>query len=286
MKKAQRFAETGAETMPASSLKAPVPYRSVDAELERLGSSTHEYRRSKLAIARAFLLASVALTLSFSLLGDVVAIVTRGSPNYLFPAMVSFPLGLVMAGFAVLLVGRALHPRGLSLDLRALGFIHRLRGVETVVLWEEVARIDVTWKSVRRFARDTCAVTTRDGRRVELTEQLAGIAEVRGVVERECTRCLLPVALKEIEAGRAVSFGPFVATSEGLAHGEDELDWEDVKGALIVRGMIAIGDTTDRVRVLPKRGGVVAWATAGYADVPNAAVLLALVERLTEGSRT
>jgi hypothetical protein len=58
---------------------------------------------------------------------------------------------------------------------------------------------------------------------------------------------------------------------------------EGREGAVVVGATIAVGNRSDGVRVLPKRDGIVAWAKEAYADVPNGAVLLALVERLKEG---
>lgn len=196
-------------------------------------------------------------------------------------AVVFIPVfSLISMGAALVLVVRTFRSRDLSLDLRELGFIRRAAGVETECLWDDVRDLRLTWRHIRRWRLDGCTVTLNDGRRIALTDELEDIREIRATVERECVSRLVRSSLAAIDAGRPVPFGPFVATREGLGHRQRELPWKDVQGAKILNTKIAVGDRTQGISLLPKRDGIVAWAQEPYEDVPNAAVMLAVVDRL------
>jgi hypothetical protein len=256
------------------------PYRTVDTLTERLGASFRVHRLSVLASAGTLLLATTLLVPPLLVLDEIAT----GTAESMTP--LELVLAPVLFAAAICLFVRFFRTRDLRLDLRLHGFVHRARGVETVVPWEDVTRIRaiVSVLHSSRSGRFGYVVTSKGGAKVELPYAFEGIQEIRGVLERECARHLLPAAVAEIEARRPVSFGPFVATSAGLSYDERMLPWNEIKGAAVVRGMLAVGDKVDGIGLLPKREGVIAWARAPYVAIPNGPVLLALVEHLKGAS--
>jgi hypothetical protein len=252
-----------------------VPYRSADLKLERFGAVVAQHRHSKLAVLR-----SIAILVGLSVVGVTAwsSAVDLLESDRLDGIVVALVIGVIACTAALGVIVRALRSRGLHLELRQHGLIHRARGVEVGMLWEDVAELRVSRRNVRRWERNACTLLATNGRRLELTDELTGIADVCTRVEHENVRRQLPRALADVQAGRVVAFGPFVVTSDGLSHREHLLAWNEVGGAAVVQGFLVIGDATRGIRILPKRDGIIAWARERYAEVPNAAVLLAVVK--------
>jgi hypothetical protein len=250
------------------------PYRTVDTLAERLGSSIRVHRRSASATVVTLVIVAGLLVPPYILLANIVSGKTVPmTPFELFlaPTLCCVAIGLLVALFRA---------RDLQLDLRTHGFVHRVRGVETGVPWEEVTGIAPTVgiRHTARAGRFGYTITTKRGARIEIPHTFEGMPALSGVLETQCVRHLLPVALAEIEARGSVAFGPFSAARAGLSFDGRTLSWSDVKGAAVVRGMLAVGDKVNGIGVFAKRDGIVAWAKAPYVDVPDGPVLLALVE--------
>jgi hypothetical protein len=252
------------------------PYREAGAVEPQLGALVGSYAPSRLAAVRAVLVFGVLLLVGFTTLASTLGALDNRSPDVLvFGLLAGMACCLGAVGVAV----RWRATRGMHLDVHEHGLSYRVGARETVLLWDDVAEVRVTWTNVRRYLGG-CVLVGKDGKRMELTSHLAGIEAIGSTVETESVRRQVPRALAELEAGRTVPFGPFAVSKAGLAHGSRELAWRDVAGAALSDGIIAIGDTERGIRVLPKRGGLIAWAKASYDEVPNAAVLLTLVQQL------
>jgi hypothetical protein len=257
------------------------PFRTADSTFERFGAVIAQYGRSKLAVLRSAGLVIALCLIGLSAFTSTVDLLEGGEPER---SVASLVVGVVTFAAAAAVIVRALGFRGLHLELRQHGLIRRVGGVEVGMLWEDVAELRVARRSIRRWTRWGCSLRSGDGRRLELTDQLARIAEVCSRVEHESVARLLPRVLTDLEAGRAVAFGPFVVTRNGVEHRERHLAWAKVAQARVMGRLLVIGDATNGIRVLPKRDGIMAWAPELYAEVPNAAVLLAVVKRLASGS--
>jgi hypothetical protein len=252
-------------------------YRTVDALAERLGRSKRVYRPTLASTVVSGLFGLVLVCYALAALEATVSDEAAFAPAALFWI---FVFGVAGAG----LLAHALRSRGLSFELREHGFVHRAGRVETVARWDELSEVRATL-SLRhnsRSGRFGYVVSLAGGRKVELPHALEGIDDIRARLDEETVRTLLPRAIADVEAGRAVAFGPFVATGEGLAFGGEALPWREVTGATTVRGVLAVGDKA-KVTLLPKRDGVLAWAKAQYVDVPNGALLVALVDHFKGG---
>jgi hypothetical protein len=260
----------------------PVPYRAEDSSKERFGALVESYGRSKLALLR-----SVAIMGFLLLIGLNACLSSLDGPDD--RAVDTWVVGIFVgatAFLAVLLFGlRMFALRGLRLELREHGLVYRVRSAETVMLWDDVAQVTVTKRDIRRWVRDRCVLVARDGGRLVLSDQVQGIVAICSRVEEETVRRLFPQALADLQGGHALAFGPFQVTKERLAHASRSLAWNDVAGAVVMKGVFVVSDKHG-IRVLPKRDGIIAWAKARCDEVPNAAVLLRLVQQLKGASMT
>jgi hypothetical protein len=256
-----------------------VPYRSADVTLERFGAVVSRHGHSKLAVLRSVAIVVVLLLVGLSALASLASL--EPGEGIVAP----FVILIIACTAAVSLVIRALGSRGVHLELRERGLIRRGRGGEVGMLWDDVIELRVSRRDVRRWLRDGCTLLAADGRRFALTDELSGMAGVCSRIEEESVRRQVPRVLADLDAGRGVAFGPFELTTDGIAYGARRLAWKEVGGATVVAGLIVIGDATRGIRILPKRGGLIAWARERYEEVPNAAVLLSVVERSAGGRR-
>jgi hypothetical protein len=264
----------------------PRPYRAAGSLLERLGPRIRLHRRSNLTVLRTLVYVCILLVIAVPCVLEAFDILrinqeTHAPVSVLVTVLSSLLPGLTAPTLAAWLVVRAYRSRDISLDLRKLGFVHRRGGVETTVFWEDVVRFQATgWSGPFGWT-----LSRKGGERLHLTRELDGFTSIGAVVSEECVRHLLPAALADLDARRSLRFGPFLVTQEGLAFEGRKPAWADVRVAVCIRRMLAIGDAADGVRALPKREGVLCWAKAAFVDVPNAPALMALVDRLGAGTK-
>ncbi len=254
--------------MPATT----AAYRSADLTLERFGAVLERHGHSKLAVLR-----SVAMAVGLSLVGVSALVSLVWQDVDPVDGLVAFVVGTVACTAAVAIVVRAFGSRGVQLELRERGLTLRARGRDVGMLWDDVVELRVSRRNVRRWLRDGCTLLAADGGRLALTDAVSGIAGVCSFIEGECAQRQLPRMLADLGAGRAVLFGPFALTTDGITHRDRRLTWKEVGGARVMTGLIVIGDATRGIRILPKGGGLIAWAMERYDEVPNAAVMLAVV---------
>jgi hypothetical protein len=260
----------------------PVPYRAADSGNERFGALVESYGRSKRAALRSVAIMGFLLLMGLeACLSSLDGLDDRAADTSVVGMLVGATALLVATFFA----RRMLALRGLRLELREHGLVYRVRRAETVMLWDDVSSVTVTRRNIRRWARDRCVLVARDGGRLVLSDPLQNIAALCSRVEEETVRRLLPRAMADLQAGHALAFGPFEVTKDGLAHASRGLAWNDVADALAMKGVLVVSDRHG-IRVLPKRDGIIAWAKAPCDQVPNAAVLLRLVQQLKGASMT
>jgi hypothetical protein len=173
----------------------------------------------------------------------------------------------------------------MQLELRERGFVYRTRRAHIPVLWDDVSEVFLTTRAIRQLAFARCIILTTNGRRVALTNHFHGIAQISARVEEETARRLLPLALLRIEGGDTAVFGPFHVTRTSLAYETRRLDWKNVGDVVIARSLFVVGDATQGIRFLPKKDGVVAWAKPRSSEIPNVAVLTALIKHFRGASR-
>jgi hypothetical protein len=194
--------------------------------------------------------------------------------------------GLFFGLLGAFVVTNGVRGRRIRLELREFGVLLSRPPVESKILWDDVAELKIAvlwpggWSERIRYT-----LVAKDGQRLDLEDDMENFGRIRAVTEAEIVRRHMPPAIESLEAGRTVSFGPYELTKSGVRHRGKGLAWRDVRGAALVRGIVAVGSRSDGIRVLPKREGVMAWATEKVDDVPTAPVMLALATRLCKGAR-
>ncbi len=259
----------------------PPAYRMAVADDARLGALVESYGRGRLSIVRSAFVMGFLLLVGFE--GFVSSLDGPGSrtaEGFVSGLLVGATACMAALAFAL----RLFASRGtLQLELREHGLVYRVRQAAVVVPWGDVAEVFVARRSIRRWKQDRCVLVTTDGQRVALTDRLRGIAQICSSVEEETVRRLVPGALEGLRTGRTATFGPFEVTKAGLVHASKVLEWKDVADVAVAWGQIIVGDCKLGIRVLPKRDSILAWAKAPYDEVPNAAVLLTLIQHLKGG---
>ncbi len=253
------------------------PYRVADPSPERYGPLVVQYGRSPFAVARSLGLAALMALLGLGSFISVAGPLEEGAPQDRVAALMA---GCIAWTVAAALTVYMVRSRGLQLELRRHGLIHRTHRRMVAMLWDDVVELRVTRRNLRRWSGDSCTLVSRDGQRLELTDQLSGVDEISARLERDHVLRLLPGCVSAVKEGRTVAFGPFTVSAEGLAHRDRRLAWKEVGGGGTAGHLLVVGDVRNGIRVLPK--GIVAWAREPYDEIPNAAVLLALVQALRQ----
>jgi hypothetical protein len=147
--------------------------------------------------------------------------------------------------------------------------------------WAEVTTL---WRRAYRLRNDT--VPTRgycytlqcaDGRRIKLSwrmrampRQFATLRQLDDLLVREVTNQRLPEALRALDAGKTLGFGPFSVGMGGLTYKQATLLWSEVRHVDVANGVFSIYKVGKR---LP-------WARKQASNIPNVSVFHALVERM------
>jgi hypothetical protein len=253
------------------------PYRVADPSPERYGPLVAQYGRSRLAVARSLGLAALMTLLGLGSFISVAGPLEDGAPQDRVAALMA---GCIAWTVAAALTVHFVRSRGLHLELRKHGVIYRTNRRVVAMLWDDVVELRVSRRNLQRWSGDSCTLVSREGQRLELTDQLSGVDELSARLEQDHVLRLLPDCLSAVQEGRPAAFGPFTVSAEGLAHRDRRLLWKDVAGGGLAGHLLVIADAKNGIRVLPKYEGIVAWAREPYDAIPNAALLLALVKML------
>lgn len=196
---------------------------------------------------------------------------------FLSPEGASF--GNKLAGFIFLALGLVFvwglrRQGGVGVRVYERGLVYRRRGREQVFAWDEVEAFGES-QSVHEDAltglKSGVAHVYRlrrgDGATVTLDNEVADIARLGALLREGTRRRLVPRAAEVVRGGGLAQFGEFAVTREGLGHKSKTLAWDEVGGVEVSGGKISVKDRAGRE-----------WASELHALVPNAHVLLALVE--------
>jgi len=184
-------------------------------------------------------------------------------------------LGVVLVLSGVTLVVRAFRNRGLRVLVFPEGLVRLHRGEAQAFCWEE---IDQVWQKKNEGAHWatrawrgvlTLKVQTADGRRLSFDDSLPRLAELAQILCRETLPFLRPQAEAACEAGNTLHFGKLRMSRQGLSQGKETLPWSDLQ-KIKVNGVQLL---------IYKKGKWTHSLNCSLADVPNAHVLLALLEQ-------
>ena len=123
-------------------------------------------------------------------------------------------------------------------------------------------------------------VKRRDGKEIRLDGHIRDIQDLGNILQSEAMARLLPRAVEALKQGRPVGFGPVRLTPEGLDTGNEALGWDKVESVLLGPDMPVESQHmtfSTSILTIRKRGMKNDWFSRAFGDIPNALVLLALL---------
>ena len=116
-------------------------------------------------------------------------------------------------------------------------------------------------------------ITCRDGKELIFRSFLDDLAWLGQIIQHETLSHLLPPSLSALKNGEVLQFGPLSLDSEGLRSGPERcLSWDEVQDVEIAHGLLLVKQV----------GKWRSWFKTPISQVPNAHLLLALVQQLPE----
>jgi len=187
-------------------------------------------------------------------------------------------LGVVFLGVGPLALFFALRNRRLQAVTGNEGVALIENDVVSLCRWSEVATVtesqivgdlqSVLQASVRgedHYFRVRC----RDGTELVFRNFLDDLPWLAKILQRETLPHLMPPAVAALEKGEVLYFGPLVLDQEGIRSGEERrLAWDEVEDMKVANAVLLV----------MQRGKRWAWFKTPLGEVPNAHVLLALVQ--------
>ncbi len=187
-------------------------------------------------------------------------------------------LGLLLVGVGPVLFVHALKYRRL----------HAVAGSEGVALVENDTVSSCRWQDVHtvretlltgeaqtvlqasaRGENHVFRLSCRDGTELVFRSFLDDLPWLGQIIQHETLAYLLPPAIAALKSGEMLDFGPLGIDSEGLRSGpEKRLAWDEIAEVKTANGVLTV----------TMRGKRWAWFKAPLSEVPNAHVLLALVQ--------
>jgi hypothetical protein len=243
-------------------------------ELARLGEPTDEFRAGAGQLMLSTLAGVIALLLAGATLVGLIVLLAmpraKGGSGIAVVKLAGVALFLVATGVGLL--RRARSNRGLRV-LVFPGALARVQGEQVEVLrWEDVNAVrrvvNVKSEGVTVRTPVQLLLVGRGGREMSFNEGLAGLRELRQLVEQHTLRYMLPPAVEALEAGEAVGFGAVSVSKDGLHHGLETLAWDEFDGIDAGQGLVTVKRAESRR----------AFCRVEVSDVPNVHVLTALAE--------
>ncbi|HET8844117.1 MAG TPA: DUF6585 family protein [Ktedonobacteraceae bacterium] len=164
------------------------------------------------------------------------------------------------------------------------GLIIEKRHQVQVCPWHQVTEIwqNLTnWRGKVGPRRYSYLYTLRlvDGSQIKLNDLTEGIAELGRTVSQNITQELLPQALKALQRGESLSFGPFRVDMQGIRKGRRWLPWSHVHAVRLNGGTSeeVIVEQMEQSLILKRH---LIWETVAAAKIPNVLVLTGIAEEM------
>lgn len=154
------------------------------------------------------------------------------------------------------------------------GFAYKDSSGVRQVAWQDV---NAVWQNITKHYRNgrytgttyVYTVQLRDGKKIVLDGNLAGIEQLGSEVARSVAAAIFPRYLQGLQSGQRLAFGPLAIDQQGIYNGSRSLLWSDIKALKIQQGVVSV----------KQDGGWFNWATARVPQIPNFYVFYDLVGR-------
>src|SRR5262249_7794114 len=135
------------------------------------------------------------------------------------------------------------------------------RGRTTLFRWDEIKAV----REVIHPVGNRYRITTNDGRRLKLDYQIKNVNALGEVVMGKVMDRLRPRAMRQLEEGGTVNFGPLGVSREGLTCKEKHLPWEDVDRITVAR----IPQARMVQLQVKQKGKLIPWCMVNVGTLPN-----------------
>lgn len=242
---------------------------SVPEAVAALGEARAVFRARAWHTVLYVFLGMSALVLGLAALAVVVVILADPPKHGGWPFHVLL-FGLSLLAAAVGMLAKAGRMRGLAVYVCADG-LAAVQGERVRALrWDEVTTVQRGTESKRNelsisYPARLCVRGMR-GEELEFNEGVAGLAELRQLVQEHTLEHLLAPAAEAYLAGETVPFGELEVSRQGIHHQRDLLPWDQLEEVAVDREEVVVCATGRKRPVF----------RVALARVPNTHVLLAI----------
>ncbi len=255
----------------------PNPPANLPKEVTTLGEPIAAFEAGTLQFIIIWIVGICGILLGIVLVGLIlflVAVRGHGSTGAPDLALLGGGVFLVFAGVATL--RRTSKTSGVRAIVYREG-LTRLQGEKfDVARWDEISEVRRGVNSVGTINGFTIRtpmrlrLVCRDGREMEFNETVAGLRELRQLVEERTLPLLLEPAVDAYKGGATLRFDAVIVSRDGLQYFQKTLPWDRFDRAE-VRGTLLIIKTTDGQKL---------FFQIPFINVSNVHVLLPLLEHI------
>jgi hypothetical protein len=256
------------------------PHEDIPEEVTRLREPLAVFQGGRLVSALCWIIGALSVLLGLAGLGWFGTMLmegpapganARGSGKLLF-------LGIVSLSAGIGLIRKARSTRGLRVFVCTDGIVMYVQGGQTTVMrWEDInivqRGLDVNNQRLVISTAALLILKDRQGKDWVFNETISDLRQLREMIEEHTLKFMLSPALEALESGAVIGFGDISVGSEGIHCGRDTLPWDLLDRAEASKGRL----------ILYSRNRKRPFGRVELTKVPNAHVLLALVERARTG---
>lgn len=187
-------------------------------------------------------------------------------------------IGLLFVAGGGYLIWRAISALGTRIQLFEGGF-NVIKGSKTTAAsWNDVSQITQrivrqTYYGIPIWTSYSYNLQLTNGEKLRFTETIGKVRQMGEAMQRQITQALTPRALQALQSGASLPFGKLSVNPMGISNGNETLPWNQISNVNAVSGAIVIGKVGKKLR----------WAGVSIAKIPNAYVLLSLIDIMRRG---
>lgn len=203
-------------------------------------------------------------------------IITAGATSSdISGAILLILVGLLFVAGGVYLAWRLFAGLGTRIQLFEGGFNVIKGGKTTTASWNDVSQITQrivrqTYYGIPIWTSYTYNLQLNNGAKLRFTETIGKVRQMGETMQRQITQALTPRALQALQSGASLPFGKLSVNPMGISNGNETLPWNQISNVNAVNGAIVIGKVGKKLR----------WAGVSMAKIPNAYVLLSLIDMM------
>ncbi|HEX4206034.1 MAG TPA: DUF6585 family protein [Ktedonobacteraceae bacterium] len=231
----------------------------------QLGELTGLY---KPRFANALMIVGIALGVTILDIIVFLAILIYG--GYIFYILIVIPIVALIWMFS------ALPYANLRVYTFAQGLVHARGQAIDAVRWDQ---IEAVWAKATRSRNSIQYIYTvrrgGDGKTFTYRNHLQQVRNLGATIQQRLVQAQMPRVIPAYNAGQNIAFGAVNVNMQGLNNGKEMVPWSEVGSIVNREGTLNI----------EKDGRLLPWKAIKVANVPNFAVLQALVQYVVKGPR-